>query len=108
MTIDTGRAVLEDAIRQFPDSSLRAQADYLMAELELEFASDTTSEDDKRRYYENALQRFAPVFSVIIRIYHGPNINWVLSMKRWAKWPPQTRNMQVSFPYQTMEWLLMQ
>ncbi|TVR10003.1 MAG: hypothetical protein EA401_12505, partial [Planctomycetota bacterium] len=60
-SIDAGRDVLEEAIRQFPDSALRAQADYLMAELELEFAADTESEDDKRAYFESALQRFASI-----------------------------------------------
>ena len=77
-SIDAGRAVLEDAIRQFPDSSLRAQADYLMAELELEFASDTNSEDDKRRYYENALQRFSGILGDYPESEYAPRAQYKL------------------------------
>jgi tetratricopeptide (TPR) repeat protein len=62
-SIDSGRRILEEAIRDFPDTELRAQADYLLAELDLEFAKETVNEDEQRAFYESALGRFSNIIA---------------------------------------------
>lgn len=62
-SIASGRRTLEEAIRDFPETELRAQADYLLAELDLEFANEAVNEDDQRSFYESALQRFSSIIA---------------------------------------------
>ncbi len=49
--IAQGKKLLEEAIRDFPDTEARAQADYLLADLALEFASEMKDEDAKKKNY---------------------------------------------------------
>lgn len=60
-SISRGRRLLEEAIRDFPDTGLQAQAEYLLAELELEYSNDAENEDVKERHLENALARFTDI-----------------------------------------------
>jgi TolA-binding protein len=53
-----GKRLLEEAQRDMPGSKFEAQAKYLLAELELEFAKDAVNADIKKRHLEDALARF--------------------------------------------------
>ncbi|MBI2192490.1 MAG: outer membrane protein assembly factor BamD [Planctomycetes bacterium] len=57
--ISQGKKLLEEAIRDFPDTEARAQADYLLANLSLEFAADSKNEEAQRRYFMEAVTRFS-------------------------------------------------
>ena len=59
--IAEGKKLLEEAIRDFPHTETRAQADYLLANLSLEFANDAPDEDAKRSYYNEAITRFSEI-----------------------------------------------
>jgi TolA-binding protein len=59
--IGQGKKLLEEAVRDHPRSDARAQADYLLADLALEFANDTKDAEAKRRYYAGAIMRFGDV-----------------------------------------------
>lgn len=56
-----GKKLLEEAIRDFPDTEARAQADYLLANLALEFANDAVNEDMKQEFYVEAINRFSDI-----------------------------------------------
>ena len=56
-----GKRLLEEAIRDFPESEIRAQADYLLANLALEFGNDAKDQDRKMDYYNEAIQRFTDI-----------------------------------------------
>jgi len=59
--IAQGKKLLEEAVRDYPDTEARAQADYLLAELALEFANDAQSEEARRKHYAEAVGRFADI-----------------------------------------------
>ena len=56
-----GKKLLEEAIRDYPDTEARAQADYLLAELALEFANDAKNEDIQKKHYADAVTRFTDI-----------------------------------------------
>ncbi len=53
--IAQGRKLLEEAVHDFPDTEARAQADYLLADLALEFANETKDEAAKKKHYAEAI-----------------------------------------------------
>ncbi len=59
--IAQGKKLLEEAIRDYPDTEARAQAEYLQAELALEFANDAKNDEMKKRFYTEAVGRFADI-----------------------------------------------
>ncbi|HUT32654.1 MAG TPA: tetratricopeptide repeat protein [Planctomycetota bacterium] len=59
--IAQGKKLLEEAIRDFPDTEARAQAEYLLADLALEFASEDKDEDAKKNHYMEAATRFTDI-----------------------------------------------
>jgi len=59
--IKQGKKLLEEAIRDYPESETRAQADYLLANLSLETAKDETDEDQAERNYLEAINRFTEI-----------------------------------------------
>jgi len=61
--IQQGKKLLEEAIRDFPNIEARAQADYLLAELSLEFANDAQNVDQKKKHYTESLNRFSDIVS---------------------------------------------
>jgi TolA-binding protein len=61
--IAQGSKLLQEAIRDFPQNDARAQADYLLAELSLELATDTKDEAEKKKISGDALQRFSDICS---------------------------------------------
>jgi TolA-binding protein len=59
--IEQGKKLLEEAIRDYPRTEVRAQADYLLADLSLEFANDAVNEDIKKKHYMEAIIRFTDI-----------------------------------------------
>ncbi len=58
-----GKRLLEEAIRDFPDSDVRAQAEYLLANLALEFGNDADDQQRKKDFYNEAINRFTDIVS---------------------------------------------
>ena len=56
-----GKKLLEEAIRDYPDTAARAQADYLLANLAMEFATEAEDESIKARQYREAVNRFSDI-----------------------------------------------
>jgi TolA-binding protein len=61
--IAQGKKLLEESIRDYPDTEFRAQADYLLANLDSEFAKDATNEDVKKNFQRSAITRFSNIVS---------------------------------------------
>jgi len=61
--IATGKRLLEEALRDYPDTEARAQVDYLLANLSLEFAEEADDEQTKKEYFREALERFSSIVS---------------------------------------------
>lgn len=59
--IGQGKKLLEEAIRDYPTTSARAQADYLLADLALESAAQTEDADRKTRLHLEAVSRFTDI-----------------------------------------------
>jgi TolA-binding protein len=61
--IAQGKKLLEEAIRDYPDTEARAQADYLLANLSYEFSKEAANEDLKRQHALDAVARFSDIVS---------------------------------------------
>lgn len=59
--IEQGRRLLEEVIRDFPHIETRAQADYLLADLALEYGDDAVDDKIKREKYLEAINLFTSV-----------------------------------------------
>jgi outer membrane protein assembly factor BamD (BamD/ComL family) len=57
--IAQGRKLLEEALRDYPNTEMRPQAEYLLADLSAEFAADTVNEQLKKQSLADALARFS-------------------------------------------------
>ncbi|HYG76019.1 MAG TPA: tetratricopeptide repeat protein [Planctomycetota bacterium] len=56
--IAQGKNILEEAQRDYPNAEARAQVDYLLANLALEFAGDAPDEESAKKYHVEAITRF--------------------------------------------------
>lgn len=61
--IREGKRILIDAIRDFPDTSLRAQADFLVAKLEFELGQHSINEEEQKKNWSVAVNLFTQVLS---------------------------------------------
>ena len=59
--IAQGKKLLEEALRDFPNTESRAQAEYLLANLSYEFANDANNDQTKRRHNLEAINRFSDI-----------------------------------------------
>jgi len=59
--IAQGKKILEEAIQDFPDTEARTQADYLLADLALEFANSAADAETKKKYHTEAVSRFGDI-----------------------------------------------
>jgi len=59
--IAMGKKILQEALRDYPDTEARAQGDYLLANLALEFAEESKEEIEKKTYLDEALSRFTEI-----------------------------------------------
>jgi len=57
-SIAQGKRLLEEALTDFPNTSARAQGDYLLANLAVELGDSLENEAEKERYYTEAVTRF--------------------------------------------------
>lgn len=60
-SIGQGKKLLEEAVRDHPDTKARAQADYLLANLSIEFAKEAVNEEIKRQHFLEAISRFSEI-----------------------------------------------
>jgi len=61
--IAQGKKLLEEAIRDYPDTEERAHADYLLANLAMEYAEELQDPDAKKQRYMEAITRFSDLVS---------------------------------------------
>ncbi len=59
--IGQGRKLLEEALRDAPKSEARAHANYLLAELALQFADETPDTTQKNKHFLDAVARFTDI-----------------------------------------------
>ncbi len=59
--IAQGRKLLEEAIRDYPHTTARAQAEYLLADLSLEFGNDAVNPDARKKHYMDAIARYSDI-----------------------------------------------
>ena len=59
--IAAGKRLLEEALRDYPDTEARAQVDYLLANLSLELAEESKDKDVKKTHFLESLSRFAGI-----------------------------------------------
>ncbi|MCG3148814.1 MAG: Outer membrane protein assembly factor BamD [Verrucomicrobiae bacterium] len=59
--IAQGKKLLEEVIRDYPNTEARAQADYLLADLAYEGATDAATEEAKKKAYMEAVVRFSDI-----------------------------------------------
>ncbi len=70
--IKQGKRLLEEAIRDFPDTETKAQADYLLANLALEFANDAVDDRIKNKFYLEAINRFGDIVATNAKSPYAP------------------------------------
>ncbi len=61
--IAQGKKMLEEAIRDYPETEERAHADYLLANLAMEYAEEIQDPDAKKQRYMEAITRFGDLVS---------------------------------------------
>lgn len=59
--IAQGRKLLEEAIRDYPDTQFLAQAEYLLADLSLEFGNDAVNEESRKKHYMDAIAKYSDI-----------------------------------------------
>lgn len=74
--IAQGKKLLEEAIRDYPDMPVRAQADYLLADLTMELANDTADAKLKRDKYLEALNQFSEVVMLYPDSLYAPKAQY--------------------------------
>lgn len=70
--IAQGKKMLEEAVRDNPETKARAQADYLLANLSLEFANIATNTTEKRKYHMEAIGRFTDLVATYPDSVYAP------------------------------------
>ncbi|MEI8064651.1 MAG: tetratricopeptide repeat protein, partial [Verrucomicrobiota bacterium] len=73
--IAQGKKLLEEAIRDYPNTAVRAQADYLLADLALEGAKDVGPDEVKKRYIE-AIVRFSDIVATYPDSTYAPKAQY--------------------------------
>jgi TolA-binding protein len=74
--IAQGKKLLDEAIRDYPNTEAQAQADYLLAELSLEFANEAVNEDEKKKFYTEAISRFSDIVASYPDSPHAPKAQY--------------------------------
>jgi len=85
--IATGKRLLEEALRDYPDTEARAQVDYLLANLSLEFAEEADEADAKKKHYLEALSRFASIVATYRDSTYAPKAQYkkALTLERMGQ-----------------------
>ncbi|MFO7870463.1 MAG: tetratricopeptide repeat protein [Kiritimatiellia bacterium] len=74
--IAKGKKLLEEALRQHPDTDARAQADYLLANLAMEFAEESKDPEVRKKFYEEALTGFSAIVSTFNESEYAPKAQY--------------------------------
>ena len=74
--IAQGKKLLEEALRDFPETESRAQADFLLANLALEFANDAVNADIRKKQYLEAVSRFSDIVATFPDSPYAPEAQY--------------------------------
>ena len=74
--IAQGRKLLEEAIRDYPNMAARAQAEYLLADLSLEFGNDAVHEEIKKKHYLDAITRYSDIVATYPDSEYAPKAQY--------------------------------
>ncbi len=74
--IKQGKKILEEALRDFPDAGARDQAEYLLANLSLEFAEETAEAKEKERLLTEAVNRFTDIVGTYMDSPYAPKAQY--------------------------------
>ena len=74
--IAQGKKLLEESIRDYPNTEFRAQADYLLADLALEFANDAVEVDVKKKFYMEAVGRYSEIVASYPESTYAPKAQY--------------------------------
>ena len=85
--IAQGKKVLEEAQHDYPDTKLKAQADYLLANLSLESATGETDPEAKQKSYTEAIARFSDLVATYPDSPYAPKSQFkkALTFERMGK-----------------------
>ncbi|MDP6523078.1 MAG: hypothetical protein QGI24_00645 [Kiritimatiellia bacterium] len=61
--IAEGKRLMEESLKDFPETEMKAQADYLLANLVLELAEETDDPKEKQKHYNAAVVQFSTIVS---------------------------------------------
>ena len=78
--IAQGKKLLEEAIRDYPNSEARAQADYLLANLSFEFSKDAANEALARQHAMDAITRFSDIVASFPDSEYAPKSQYKKAM----------------------------
>jgi TolA-binding protein len=78
--IAQGKKLLEEAIRDYPNSEARAQADYLLANLSFEFSKDADNEALARQHAMDAITRFSDIVASFPDSEYAPKSQYKKAM----------------------------
>lgn len=70
--IEQGRRILDEGLRDYPESENRDQAEYLLANLALELATLAENEEIQQRHFQEALARLNEVVAVYPNSSYAP------------------------------------
>jgi tetratricopeptide (TPR) repeat protein len=74
--ISEGKRILEEAVSEYPDTETRAQADYLLANLSMEFAEDAPEIAEKEKFYREAVLRFRDIVTMHSETTYAPKAQY--------------------------------
>ncbi|OPX22008.1 MAG: hypothetical protein B1H04_05665, partial [Planctomycetales bacterium 4484_123] len=85
--IAQGKKLLEEALRDFPQTEARAQTEYLLAELALEFANDAKNPKLKRKFQDEAINRFTNIVATYPDSEYAPKAQYkkALTLEKMGK-----------------------
>ena len=71
-----GKKLLEEALADFTDSTMRAQAEYLLANLSMEFGDDANNVATKKQFYNEAVTRFSDLVATFPDSEYAPKAQY--------------------------------
>lgn len=78
--IAQGRKLLEEAVKDYPNTETRIQADYLLADLDLEFANDVKDENMRKRKYLESINRFKDIILTYPDSPYAPKAQYKMAL----------------------------
>ncbi len=78
--IAQGRKLLEEAVKDYPNTETRTQADYLLADLDLEFANDVKDENLRKRKYLESINHFKDIILTYPDSPYAPKAQYKMAL----------------------------